>query len=71
VILALLTLIALGMVHLERPRAQFAALVVFAAATAAALGLVAVRERPFAGAERISPAPLEEVLSTVTAGGGR
>jgi hypothetical protein len=69
-ILALLTLIALGIVHLERPRAQLAALIVFAVATAATLGLVATRERPFAGAVLISPAPLEEVLTTVTAGGG-
>jgi hypothetical protein len=66
-ILALLTLIALGIVHLERPRAQLAALVLFAVATAATLGLVAVRERPFAGAERVLPTPLEEVLATVTA----
>jgi hypothetical protein len=70
-ILAVLTLLALGIVHLERPRAQLAALVVFAVATAATLGLIAVRERPFAGAERVSPAPLEEVLTTITAAGGR
>lgn len=70
-ILALLTLIALGIVHLERPRAQLAALVVFAVAVAATLGLVAARERPFAGAERISPAPLAEVLTSLAAGGGR
>ena len=67
-ILGLLSLIALGIVHLERPRAQLAALVVFAVAIAATLGLVAARERPFAGAERISPAALEDVLSTVSVG---
>jgi hypothetical protein len=68
-ILALLTLVAIGIVHLERPRAQLAALVVFAVAVAATLGLVATRERPFAGAERISPAPLAEVLTDLTAEG--
>jgi hypothetical protein len=66
-ILALLTLVALGVVHLERPRAQLTALVIFAVAAAAALGLLAVRERPFAGANSVSPAPLEEVLRIVAA----
>jgi Protein of unknown function (DUF4239) len=70
-ILALLTLIVLGIVHLERPRAQLAALVVFAVAVAATLGLVATRERPFAGAEQISPAPLADVLTNLGAGDGR
>jgi hypothetical protein len=66
-ILALLTLVAIGVVHLERPRAQLAALTVFAVAITATLGLLAVRERPFAGGNRISPAPLEAVLGTLTA----
>ncbi len=69
--LALLTLLALGIVHLERPRAQLAAMIIFAVATAGTLGLVAARERPFAGAERISPAPLEEALAAMTAAAGR
>lgn len=70
-ILALLTQVALAVVHLDRPRAQFAALVIFGVAAATTLGLVAMRERPFAGALRISPAPLEEVLDIVGAAGTR
>ena len=70
-ILALLTKVALAIVHLERPRAQLAALVIFGVAAATTLGLIAVRERPFAGAVRVSPAPLEEVLATVAAEGVR
>jgi hypothetical protein len=66
-ILALLTKVALAVVHLDRPRAQLAALVIFGVAAATTLGLIAVRERPFAGAVRVSPAPLEEVLSIVAA----
>jgi hypothetical protein len=66
-ILAFLTLVAQGVVHLERPRAQIAALVIFAVAIATTLGLLAMRERPFAGENRISPAPLEELLRTFAA----
>jgi Protein of unknown function (DUF4239) len=70
-ILALLTKVALAVVHLDRPRAQLAALVIFGVAAATTLGLVAMRERPFAGPVRVSPAPLEEVLSIVAAEGVR
>ena len=66
-ILALLTLVAIGIVHLGQPRAQLAAVTIFAVAIAATLGLLAVRERPFAGWNRISSAPLEEVLRTLAA----
>jgi Protein of unknown function (DUF4239) len=68
-ILALLTKVALAVVHLDRPRAQLVALIVFGVAAATTLGLIAVRERPFAGAVRVSPAPLEEVLAIVAAEG--
>ena len=70
-ILALLTKVALAVVHLDRPRAQLVALIVFGVAAATTLGLIAVRERPFAGAVRVSPAPLEEVLAIVAAEGAQ
>ncbi len=70
-ILALLTKVALAVVHLDRPRAQLAALVIFGVAVATTLGLIAMRERPFAGAVRVSPAPLEEVLAIVAAEGAQ
>jgi hypothetical protein len=70
-ILAFLTQVSLAVVHLDRARAQLAALVIFSVAAATALGLVAMRERPFAGALRISLAPPEEVLRIVEAARAR
>lgn len=61
-ILALLTQLAVGVVHLEKPRAQLAALILFSAAATTALGLIAVRERPFDGPLRISPQPLRDAV---------
>jgi hypothetical protein len=64
-ILGLMTQIALGLVHLERPRAHLAALAVFSLAAVSALGLIAVQESPFEGAINVSPAPIEhEVLAS-------
>ena len=52
--LALITQVAIGIVHLERPRAQVAALSIFSMAVVITLGLVAIRERPFDGPLRFS-----------------
>jgi hypothetical protein len=61
-ILGVLTQIALAFVHLERARAQIAAIGLFSVAAIVALGLIALQEQPFDGAIRISSAPLEQVL---------
>jgi hypothetical protein len=61
-ILALVTQMAIGIVHLERPRAQVAALSIFTLAVITTLGLVAIRERPFDGPLRYSSEPLAEAL---------
>lgn len=61
-ILGVITQIAIALVHLERPRAQIAAITVFSTAAVVALGLIALQEQPFDGALRISPAPIEQVL---------
>ena len=61
-ILGVMTQIALGLVHLEKPRALLAALTVFSTAAVVALGLIALQEHPFQGTFRISPAPLERLL---------
>ncbi len=60
--LALITQVAIGIVHLERPRAQVAALSIFSMAVVITLGLVAIRERPFDGPLRFSSQPLAEAL---------
>jgi hypothetical protein len=64
-LLGLLTQLAIGLVHLERPRPQFAALAIFSAAAVVALGLVAVQERPFAVPLQVSPAPFEDVVRLI------
>ena len=64
-LLCLLTQVAVGIVHLDRPRAHVAAVAVFSVAAIIALGMVAIQEAPFDGPLRISPAPLERVLKTV------
>lgn len=61
-ILGVMTQIALGLVHLEKPRALLAALTVFSTAAVVALGLIALQEHPFQGTFRVSPAPLERLL---------
>jgi hypothetical protein len=61
-ILGVMTQIALTLVHLEKPRAMLAALVVFGTAAVVALGLIALQEHPFQGTFRVSPAPLERLL---------
>lgn len=61
-ILGVLTQMAIGLVHLDRSRAQLAALGMFTAAAVVTLGLLAVRERPFDGAHPISPALLRSTL---------
>ncbi|WP_210493750.1 DUF4239 domain-containing protein [Microvirga antarctica] len=65
-ILGLITQIAIGVVHLERPKAQLTALSIFSLAAIITLGLVAIRERPFDGELRFSPAPIEEALAIMT-----
>ncbi len=53
--LAVVTQAAIGVVHLERSRAQLLSLLIFSLAAATALGLIAVRERPFGGPMRVPP----------------
>jgi len=62
-LLALLAQFAVASVHLQRPRPQILALLVFTASAVTALDLVAICEDPFHGAHQISPAPLEDLLT--------
>lgn len=66
-LLAVLTQAALGLVHLEARGAQAAALVVFTAASVVALGLVAVKERPFDGPLALQPTILVDALAAMRA----
>jgi hypothetical protein len=64
-ILGVITQISLAAVHLERPRAQLTAIVLFSSAAIVALGLIALQEQPFDGAIRISPQPIETALKAM------
>jgi hypothetical protein len=70
VILGLITQIAIAIVHLEKSRAQAAALTIFSAAAVITLGLVAIRERPFDGPLRLSPEPVQEALQIMAGTAG-
>lgn len=65
--LAFITQIAIGIVHLEKPKAQLAALAIFSLAVVVTLGLVAIRERPFDGPLRYSAEPITEALEMMAA----
>lgn len=57
--LGLITQVAIALVHLERPRAFFASLMVFATAAVVTLGILALQEYPFDGAFQVSPTPIK------------
>jgi hypothetical protein len=65
-LLCLMTQISIGMVHLERARAQIASLTIFTIAAVIALGMIAIQEAPFDGPLQLPPAPLERALKTIT-----
>ncbi|WP_298955285.1 DUF4239 domain-containing protein [uncultured Methylobacterium sp.] len=66
-VLAVLTLVSLALVHMERPRASLAAMALFAVGMVTTLGLVALHERPFGGPNRIEPHSLVRLRATMNA----
>jgi len=64
-LLALITQIALAAVHLEKPRPQFAALLIFTVAAVSILGLLAIHEAPFEPPVFVPPGPIVDVLEKV------
>ncbi len=67
-ILGLLTQLAIGVVHLDRPRAQLAAMLIFTAGLVSTLGLIAIHEWPFEGPIAIKPFALEAANRIMTSG---
>ncbi|HVG50457.1 MAG TPA: hypothetical protein VM867_02355 [Xanthobacteraceae bacterium] len=65
-VLAMITQIAIGLVHVEKPRAQIATLTLFTSSLVVALGLIAMQEWPFIGPLQIRPTPLQEVLDLMS-----
>jgi hypothetical protein len=64
-LLALITQIAIAAVHLEKPRPQLAALLIFTVAAVSILGLLAVHEAPFEPPVFVPPGPIADVLRLV------
>jgi hypothetical protein len=64
-LLALITQIAIAVVHLEKPRPQAAALFIFTLAAVSVLGLLAAHEAPFEPPVFVPPGPIAEVLQQV------
>jgi hypothetical protein len=64
-LLALITQIALAAVHLEKPRPQLAALLIFTLAAVSVLGLLAIHEAPFEPPVFVPPGPIIDVLRQV------
>lgn len=67
-ILAGLTLVAIGLVHLERPMAQVTTLGLFSVAMVTTLGVIALHERPFDGPLALSPGPIERARAVMIEG---
>ena len=64
-LLALITQVAIAVVHLEKPRPQLAALLIFTFAAVSLLGLLAEHESPFEPPVFIPPGPIIDVLKEV------
>jgi hypothetical protein len=64
-LLALITQIAIAVVHLDRPRPQLAALMIFTLAAVSILGLLAIHEAPFEPPVFVPPGPIADVLKQV------
>ena len=64
-LLALITQIAIAVVHLEKLRPQAAALLIFTLAAVSVLGLLAVHEAPFEPPVFVPPGPIADVLQQV------
>ncbi len=63
-ILAIITQVAIGLVHLKHSgRAFLTAQMTFAIAVVVALGIIALQETTFGGALHVSPAPIERLAS--------
>lgn len=66
-VLAGLTLMALALVHVEKPKAQATAMLLFSCAMVVTLGVIALHERPFDGPLAVSPAPLKGAKAAMAA----
>lgn len=66
-ILAGLSIIAIGLIHMEKPLAQVVSLVLFSIAIVTTLGVVALHERPFDGPLALTSAPIQSAKDVMVA----
>ncbi|MCC0807601.1 DUF4239 domain-containing protein [Methylobacterium sp. W2] len=65
-VLALLTLVSIGLIHVDKPVPQAVAMILFSAATVTTLGMIGLHERPFDGPMPVTAAPLEMARTAMT-----
>ncbi|GJE61756.1 bestrophin-like domain [Methylobacterium trifolii] len=65
IFLAALTLVSIGIVHPERPRAQILTLFIFSSAMIVTLSVIALHERPFDGPLAIGPSAIERAKAVM------
>lgn len=61
--LGLLTLLSVAVVHVDRPRAAFVAIVLFALAAAPTAAIVLIQGNPFQPPTAVTPAPIEAAVA--------
>ena len=61
--LGFLTLVSVAIVHLERPRAAFSAMLIFALAAAPTAAIVLVQGNPFQPPSNVTPAPIIKAVA--------
>jgi hypothetical protein len=66
--LGMLTLLSIAVVHVDRPRAAFVAVVLFALAAAPTAAIVLIQGNPFQHPTDVTPAPIKEAVAGLRAG---
>ena len=68
--LGFLTMISIAMVHVDRPRAELLAILLFAAAAAPTAAIILVHGNPFQEPAAVTSAPIAAILEPVSTSGG-
>lgn len=68
IVLAVLSQISVAAVHLEKPRPQILALLIYTVGLLFILGILAAHELPFEPPDEVAPTPIAHVLDLVPAG---
>lgn len=68
--LGFLTMISIAMVHVDRSRAEFLAVLLFAAASAPTAAIILVHGNPFQEPAAVTPAPIAAILEPASTSGG-